>query len=200
MASYLALISRIYSSSFRRGHPWLTNSVTGGKIGYLKLRDLFLNSSALFNQMPIPNTAGDSHNLVVEGQGLIAVSSGDSAQALGAADSVFDLDAAAGTGAVVGPLCVSRGGTSGFRSGSYPAGRCRRTRRNGSVSARPRGRAARRGTRCRSIARPTGYDPGLSEQEGPRWATERKRLAARPWQPILPASWPPPCQWPRAGT
>ena len=40
--------------------------------------------------MPILNTAGDSHNPVVEGQGLIAISSGDSAQALGAADGVFD--------------------------------------------------------------------------------------------------------------
>ena len=108
MDSYLALISRIYSSSFRRGHPWFTNSVTGRKIYYLKLRDLFLNSSALFGQIPILNTAGNNHNLVVEGQGLIAISSGASAQAFRAADGVFDLDAAAGIDVVVGQLRVGQ--------------------------------------------------------------------------------------------
>ena len=66
MASYLTLISRIYSSSFRRIHPWLTSSVTGRNICYLKLRDLFLNSYTLFSQMPILNTAGNNHKYVVE--------------------------------------------------------------------------------------------------------------------------------------
>ena len=58
--------------------------------------------------MSILNTAGNNHNSVVEGQGLIAVSSGDSAQTFGAADGVFDLDAAAGIDAVVGQLRVGQ--------------------------------------------------------------------------------------------
>lgn len=58
--------------------------------------------------MSILNTAGNNHNSVVEGQGLIAVSSGDSAQTFGAADGVFDLDAAAGIDAVFGPLRVGQ--------------------------------------------------------------------------------------------
>ena len=58
--------------------------------------------------MPILNTAGNNHNSAVEGQRLIAISSGNSAQAFGAADGVFDLDAAAGIDAVVGPLRVGQ--------------------------------------------------------------------------------------------
>ena len=58
--------------------------------------------------MPILNTAGNNHKYIVEYQGLIAVSLDDSAQAFGAAAGVFDLDAAAGMDAVVGPLRVGQ--------------------------------------------------------------------------------------------
>ena len=59
--------------------------------------------------MPIPDTTSQSHDPVVEGQGLVTVDLGDAAQAFGSADGVFDFDAAAGMGAVIGALRVGQG-------------------------------------------------------------------------------------------
>ena len=59
--------------------------------------------------MTIPDTTGQSHDQVVEGQGLVTIALGDAAQAFGSADGVFDFDAGAGMDAVVGALRVGQG-------------------------------------------------------------------------------------------
>ena len=64
--------------------------------------------------MPIPDTTRQRHHPVVEGKRLVAVDLGDAAQAFGPADGVFDLDAAAGVGGIVGSLDVGQGGVRAF--------------------------------------------------------------------------------------
>ena len=59
--------------------------------------------------MPVPDTAGQRQEPVVERVGLIAAGLGDAAQAFGPAEGVFDLDAAAGVGPVLGSLGVGQG-------------------------------------------------------------------------------------------
>ena len=48
--------------------------------------------------MLIPDTTGQSHNLVVEGQRLVAADLSDATQTFGPADGVLDFDAALGAG------------------------------------------------------------------------------------------------------
>ncbi len=59
--------------------------------------------------MPIPDATGRCYEPVVENQGLITVSLGDVAQALGPAQGVPNLDAATGVGAVGGLLGLGQG-------------------------------------------------------------------------------------------
>ncbi|AMR26193.1 hypothetical protein A0257_03200 [Hymenobacter psoromatis] len=71
--------------------------------------DLFLNNFFLFAEMPVPDSASQGQQTVVERGGLIAAGLGDAAQAFGPTDGVFDLDAAASVEAVVGPLSIGQG-------------------------------------------------------------------------------------------
>lgn len=65
-------------------------------------------------QIPIPATTGDYHYSVIKCIGFVAESLGDAAQASGPADGVFDLDAAAGVGTVVGALGIGQGCIGAF--------------------------------------------------------------------------------------
>ena len=79
---------------------------------------MFLNKLFFFIQVPVPNTAGQSQEPVIERGGLIAAGLGHAAQAFGPADGVFDLDAAAGVGGIVGSLDVGPGGIWAFFAAS----------------------------------------------------------------------------------
>jgi len=68
--------------------------------------------------MPVPDTAGQGQEPVVERNGLVAASLGHAAQAFGPADGMFDLDAAAGVGRVFGSLKVGQGGVRAFFAAS----------------------------------------------------------------------------------
>lgn len=70
---------------------------------------MFLNNFFLFDEMPVPDSASQGQQTVVKRSGLMAAGLGDAAQAFGPPDGVFDLDAAAGVKAVVGPLGISQG-------------------------------------------------------------------------------------------
>ena len=56
--------------------------------------------------MPIPDTAGDCHYPVVERIGFVPEGLRDASEPLGSADGVFDLDAAAGVGTIIGALNI----------------------------------------------------------------------------------------------
>jgi len=71
--------------------------------------------------MPVPDTAGQGQEPVIERGGLIAASLGHAAQAFGPADGVFHLDAAAGVGGIVGSLDVGQGSIRAFFAASWLA-------------------------------------------------------------------------------
>lgn len=68
--------------------------------------------------MPIPDAASQGQAAVVERGGLIAAGLGNAAQAFGPTDGMFDLDAAAGVDAVVGPLGFGQGRVRAFFAAS----------------------------------------------------------------------------------
>ena len=82
---------------------------------------MFLNSFFSLFQMPVPDTAGQGQEPVIERGGLIAASLGHAAQAFGPADGVFHLDAAAGVGGIVGSLDVGQGSIRAFFAASWLA-------------------------------------------------------------------------------
>lgn len=59
--------------------------------------------------MPIPDSASQGQQAVVEGSRLIAAGLGNAAQTFSPTDGVFDLDTAAGVGRVFGALRVAQG-------------------------------------------------------------------------------------------
>ena len=70
--------------------------------------------------MPVPDTTGQSHNPVVEGQGLVAAGLSDATQTFGPADGVLDFDAAAG----VGPPSARRYSIESGCAGAWANGVC----------------------------------------------------------------------------
>ncbi|GAB2689719.1 hypothetical protein GCM10011495_33730 [Hymenobacter frigidus] len=59
--------------------------------------------------MPIPDNAGDCHYPVIERIGFITEGLRNASEPFGSADGVFDLDAAAGVGTIVGALNIGQG-------------------------------------------------------------------------------------------
>ncbi len=64
--------------------------------------------------MPVPDSASQRQQAVVEAGGLIAAGLGHAAQAFGSADGVFDLNAAAGVSGIFGSLGVGQGRVRAF--------------------------------------------------------------------------------------
>ena len=67
--------------------------------------------------MLIPDITGQSHNLVVEGQGLVTADLSDATQTFGPADGVLDFDAAPGAGPSARLLVCSSARRYSIKSG-----------------------------------------------------------------------------------
>ena len=64
--------------------------------------------------MPVPDAAGNGHYRVVKRVGFVAVGLGGASESFGPADGVFNFDAAAGVGAIIGALRLCQGRSRAF--------------------------------------------------------------------------------------